>query len=198
MSGFGTTGLGKIFGGLMNKKTTNEQPKLEEPKKEQKIDLNLELVKEAKKWVGVKEKGGNNRGPEVEMFQKAVDGKASKEAWCMAFVQYCIKQIEHGFNAKSKVYKSEHCLTTYGNSPDSIKLENPEVGCVIIWRHGESSNGHTGIVTEIIDKDWVRVCEGNTGNPDDVVEREGDGVFLKKRSVHGAGEMKVWGYLKAF
>jgi len=52
------------------------------------------LVEEALKWVGTMEKGGDNKGPEVEEFQKAVDGKAQKEPWCMAYVQFCIKKVE--------------------------------------------------------------------------------------------------------
>ena len=41
----------------------------------------------AEACVGIREQGGNNKGPLVELMQKTVDGKAQAEAWCMAFVQ---------------------------------------------------------------------------------------------------------------
>lgn len=40
------------------------------------------LIDEAKKWIGTTESGADNCGPEVELFQKAVDGKSQGEAWC--------------------------------------------------------------------------------------------------------------------
>ena len=43
------------------------------------------LIHEAKRWVGVTEVGGNNRGQVVEIFQKAVGGVANGQPWCMDF-----------------------------------------------------------------------------------------------------------------
>ena len=40
------------------------------------------LVELAQEFVGVKESGGNNRGPLIEDFQRMVDGKAQGEPWC--------------------------------------------------------------------------------------------------------------------
>ena len=52
------------------------------------------LIFEARRWVGMTEIGGNNRGQVVEMFQRAVDGKASGEPWCAAFVFFCVGMVE--------------------------------------------------------------------------------------------------------
>jgi uncharacterized protein (TIGR02594 family) len=155
------------------------------------------LIKEASKWVGVHEKGGNNKGAEVELFQKAVDGKASGEAWCMAFMQFCIKQVEASEGINSKIFRSEHCMTVWNNSPEAIKTHTPEVGCIIIWRHGQTSNGHTGIITGIdVDGDFLTI-EGNTADSSSII-RDGDGVFSRVRSKNGSGEMKIVGFIKPF
>lgn len=154
------------------------------------------LVELAIKFIGVKDSGGDNKGPEVEMFQKAVDGKASQEAWCMAFAQYLLKQVETENQEPSGIFCSEHCMTVWDKTPDDRKLKKPEVGCLVVWNFVGTSNGHTGIVTRIAG-DRIDTIEGNTGDGKGVV-REGDGVYARNRSVTGDSKMKVMGFLKPF
>jgi uncharacterized protein (TIGR02594 family) len=158
---------------------------------------NLKLVEEATKWIGVHEAGGNNHGKEVEMFQKAVDGVAGGEPWCMAFVQFCVMQVEKTLDIKSNIFHSEHCLTTWRNSPASMRLIGPVPGCIVIWQHGTSENGHTGFVTSINVLGKMLTIEGNTDN-DTGVNREGNGVFARTRSIDADGDMKIVGFLKVF
>lgn len=153
------------------------------------------LIDIAKKYIGTKEQGGDNRGPLVEMFQKAVNGKAERESWCMCFVQYCILQLEIQNNVKSKVFKSEHCLTVWNKSPKELRLKEPQVGCLIIWQFANSISGHVGIVTKV-NKATVETIEGNTSGSSVSVVREGDEVAAKVRSKTGSKAMKVIGYLK--
>lgn len=159
------------------------------------------LVFEAQRWVGLKEVGGNNRGQVVEMFQKAVDGKASGEAWCLAFVQFCIQMVDKEYDfvrqmkaSKAAVFGTEHCLTLWNKSGEGQKKKSPEVGTIVLWRHGDTTNGHAGIVTELLQNGEFKTVEGNTGDGKGVV-REGDGVFERVRSVNGAGSMKVLGFI---
>lgn len=156
------------------------------------------LISEAKKWIGVKEIG-NNAGPEVEAFQKAVDGKASHESWCMAFVQFCVKQVEQTYGIDSDLFKAEHCLTVWHKSPQSIRRTEPAPGLIAIWAHNGGPNGHTGIVIGT-DEDNPRIfltIEGNTGDGAGVV-REGDGVYMRSRLKHPNGSMTIVGYLDPF
>jgi uncharacterized protein (TIGR02594 family) len=161
------------------------------------MTTNLMLVGEAVKYIGCHEEGGNNKGPYVEMFQKAVDGKASGEPWCMAFVQYCVKQTEGICITKSRLFKSEHCLTVWRNSPEDMRLTTPEAGCIVIWQHGESENGHTGIVRGFSVDGKIVTIEGNTTDTA-TIEREGDGVYSNIRKLAGDGDMKIVGFLKVF
>jgi uncharacterized protein (TIGR02594 family) len=160
------------------------------------MDANKRLIEVAKKYVGVKESGGDNKGPEVEKFQKAVDGKASGEAWCMCFVQYCIKEVEKEKNIKSKVFSSEHVMTVWNNTPKELRLTKPEVGSIMIWSFVGTASGHAGFVTKV-GPTRVDTIEGNTGDGKGIV-REGDGVYERNRSHTGDAKMKVMGWLKVF
>ncbi len=163
------------------------------------------LLLEASRWVGVKEQGGNNEGQVIEMFQKAVDGKDSREPWCMGKVQsdcmWALKYFEvahpHivGF-MKLALYPSEHCLTVWHKTPEICRTTSPYPGCVVIWQYGNTANGHTGIV-QSIEGDKMKVIEGNTGDGLGVV-RDGDGVYIRTRSTKGTGDMKVVGFLEPF
>lgn len=161
------------------------------------------LVHEALRWVNFAEQGGDNQGQIVEMFQKAVDGKAYGEAWCMAFVQYCIQQVDLAGDVicnatlrdRSRIHESEWCMGVWRKSHPMCHSFDPLVGSVMVWQKGSTSAGHCGIVATVEKGgNHVWTIEGNTG-PTEFVTREGDGVYLKKRSVDGAGNMIVKGWL---
>ena len=168
------------------------------------------LVEFAEKFIGIVETG-NNKGEQVELFQKAVDGKAQGEPWCCAFVQYCIKHIDAefekiygGVNAPSQVFSSEHVMTVW-NKSKPLETKTPEAGDLIIWQHmlgnKGTGKGHIGIISKIIDHQSIETVEGNTSSSQQV-EREGDGVFKKTRRIAGATKlvsgpmMSVMGFLK--
>lgn len=159
-----------------------------------------ELLREALKYLGTRESGGNNHGPEVEMFQRAVDGVASGEPWCMCFVQYCVKVVTNRFGIINKLYRSEHCLTVWNSTPLAcrVALDDVQPGDIVIWQHGSTTSGHTGII-EAVNRDTyghivsLRTVEGNTS---DASMREGDGVYRRVRSPYNNGTMKVRGFLR--
>lgn len=164
------------------------------------------LAHEAGRWVGVTEHGGENQGELVSMFQRAVDGKAAGEPWCLAFVQFCIDQVDAlgqvlGDGEKSRLYRTEHCLTMWRRSPPELRIDKPEPGCLVIWAHLKDGKrtgaGHVGIVefTHELDAGIFHTVEGNTGGGPDV-EREGDGVFRKQRNIEGTATMEIVGFLR--
>lgn len=181
------------------------------------IEVNTDLVLRrglaeiAKMFIGVKEVGGNNKGEFVKMFQKAVDGRANGEPWCAAFTSYCIKTTSEVFKKaigssspafETQLKISESVCNFWFNSPESCRIEKPEVGCLILWRRWSNGKptwqGHIGIVVEVVDKDLVRTVEGNTSS-DGPNERDGDGVFLKNRSItRHYGSLRPLGFLRAF
>ena len=160
------------------------------------------LINEALRWVGVKEQAAN-KGQLVELFQKAVDGRANAESWCMAFQQYCIQAVDAQLKIfapqqkSSRIFRSEHCLTTWNNSPREHRMDKPEPGCLVVWKHGDTTNGHVGLVYEIDGDGYLKTIEGNTGAGPGVISN-GDGVYKRVRDPKGTGEMKVVGFLKVW
>lgn len=150
--------------------------------------------------VGIREEGGNNKGPLVKLLQETI-GEAEGEAWCMSFVQTCLAYVEEKLSMESPVEASEHCLTVWNNTPKSMRVKSiPAPGAIAIWRHGNSTSGHTGVVTEW-NKSWFEAVEGNTEGgtaPTGDVIREGGGVYVTKRGAKGNGSMKIIGFLKPF
>lgn len=165
------------------------------------MDKKAILISEVKRWVGVTEIGKDNKGQLVEIWQKYVDEKAQEESWCMAFVQYHINWVDvllyqvEGNTNFTKIFKSEHCLTVWNKTPAEYRSKIPYPGYIAIWQKENSSSGHTGVVISINpDQKTFKTIEGNTG-PGVGVVRNGDGVYEKSRSMDGAGQMRLLGFI---
>jgi hypothetical protein len=150
--------------------------------------------------VGIREKGGNNRGPLVELLQETI-GEAQGEAWCMSAMQTCIAYAEKKTGVKSLVYASEHCMTVWSKTPVGQRVKQfPLAGALIIWKHGKGPAGHTGCLIST-DGKTMQTVEGNTESGRDSkgkVEREGGGMYANIRNFKGNGSMKVVGFLRPF
>lgn len=162
------------------------------------VTFTKELVREAERFLGVHEVGGNNMGEAVERFQMAVDGKAQGEPWCAAFVQFCIKEVEAAHGPTVVVARSEHCMTIWNRTSGVHRYKSPKPGYLVIWNYEGTTNGHIGIVTKVIDELTIETIEGNTGPDSKTVEREGDGVYRKTRSTKTVGKMKLVGFIAPF
>ena len=161
--------------------------------------LNAEVAKEALKWIGVTEKGGDNKGPEVERFQKAVDGKAVGEPWCMSFIQFIIKEIEERYGVKSRIFKTEHVLTCWNKTPKNMRVGKPCPGDVICWNFTGTTSGHGGFIeTMMVNRCMVKTIEGNTSGPGSRIVREGDGVYLKTRHLTSGKKFRILGLIRPF
>lgn len=153
------------------------------------------LIDEAKKYLGVKEQG-NNGGSQVNAFQACV-GLSTGDSWCMAFQIFLVKAVAKSRGITPKIVtNSGHCLTVYSKSPKSQRCA-AEPGAIVIWEHGSSSSGHTGLVVSVGTDGTLTTIEGNTG-PEDHVNANGDGVYLKHRDPKGTGDMHVVGFLRPF
>jgi hypothetical protein len=116
---------------------------------------------------------------------------------CMAFVQFCLQQVEKAENIRSNVFHSEHCLTVWNKTDQSMHKITPSPGFIVIWQHEGTTNGHTGIVTGVPTDSTFTTIEGNTGGGS-TVEANGDGVYRKTRNLHPTGNMKVVGFIDPF
>ena len=159
----------------------------------------LWLVRAASTLVGVRETSPNN-GPEVDLMQETI-GDNGVEPWCMSAVQSLIAVTEKVFKITSPIYPSEHCLTVWNLTPKEHRVRMlPLPGAVCIWRYGNTTRGHTGIVEAADDGDQF-LYEGNTGGgvlDSGKIIREGDGYYRTKRSLRANGTMRVVGWLRPF
>lgn len=162
-------------------------------------DARLVFGLAAESCVGIREVGGNNMGPMVELIQSTV-GRAEGEPWCLAFVQTCIAYAELKTGIKSPVIPSEHCRTTWEHTPKSARVQyRPNRYALVFWGYDGSSSGHVGIYLEGSFKHnkgvSFRSIEGNT-NSDGA--REGDGVYYKNRDWMRTGNLIKLGFMKPF
>lgn len=146
--------------------------------------------------VGITEKGGNNQGPMVELLQKTI-GSADREPWCMSFIQTCLAYAEVKTGVKSPVIASEHCRSVWAETPKKQRVKSqPLKYAIVIWGLEGSSSGHTGVMVEhVAHSQYFRSIEGNTGDSSD---RDGDGVFYKRRDWIRTGNLVKLGFLKPF
>jgi hypothetical protein len=145
--------------------------------------------------INVCEQGGPNRGPEVDIYLKAVglDARKGSYPWCAAFVSWCIIEAvdEH---VKMQVNKQgplplpiKISAGVFGiwNLNPTKRLKKPKVGCLYIIDHGLSKDkksrlGHIGFVTEILDDTYFIGLSGNTNAAG---SREGTTVLPKKLKI---------------
>jgi hypothetical protein len=160
----------------------------------------------AKQWVGFTEHGGPNKGQAVERFQRAVDGKAEGEPWCLGFVFYCIaateelsEELTQATLPKNNLVVSEHVMTAWKRAPTLARVAAPELGTIAIWNHlkdGEpTDSGHAGIVVGLLDAKRFETVEGNTSRPGGD-QREGDGVYIKERTTDGLPGLRLLSFLR--
>ncbi len=180
------------------------------------------LVSLAMMFDGVTETGGPNCGPLIEMFQRHVDGIARQEPYCMAAIQFFLSQVDEEIRLEfpswpgHKLFKSESCLQVWNSSPVALRRTKPAPGLIGIWRmwkvikdsSGQVKNqlatsaGHGGTCIKATAMNLATFIEANTSGPrqtnqaGQVVVREGDGIFLKHRTLQSeAGTMRFLGFL---
>lgn len=151
--------------------------------------LLAEALKVAISQIGVKESGGPNRGPQVDVYLKSVglNPVGKNYSWCAAFVYWCFKEASANLNIANPVYKTAGCVNHWDNAKCTklgvaAALKDPskiKPGFIFIIDHG-GGKGHTGIV-ESVEGGYLTTIEGNT-NPE--LSSNGYGVFrLNRRKI---------------
>ena len=147
--------------------------------------LSEKAIDSALSQLGVREKGGANCGPEVEMYLKSV-GLGKGHPWCMAFVYWCFDQAAKELGNPNPLVKTGGVLNGW-NKATCTKIKavdsknNPALvqpGQIFIIDHG-GGYGHTGIVKSV-SGGFIKTIEGNTN---DNHTREGIGVFELTRKI---------------
>lgn len=157
------------------------------------INPNLRLLFHAKPFIGQVHEVTPNHGPLVDQFLSSV-GLAPGNAWCMAFLQYLIRQVEQEFGCVSQIYRSGGVIETWQKTHQDVQCP-PKPGSLILFKTSEG-HGHCGLIRDVIDTLHVSTIEGNTNNAG---SRDGDGVYEHVRLSHlGPRGFETLGVLQPF
>lgn len=149
------------------------------------------VVSTAIEEVGVREETGNNDGVRVEEYIVSTGYNANSQIpWCAAFVNWTLQRcgidVNLTYPAFSPAYFSQEKMV-WSN-------DGRYMGCV---RPGDLAGfyyptlnriGHVGIIVSVHEKYFV-TCEGNTNGGG---SRDGDGVYLKKRTKRQTRYVSNW------
>lgn len=143
------------------------------------------LVAVAARDLGIRETS-HNQGPGIEKFWTATSyhkGYVRREPWCAAAVCYWVAKAAEGREVSYKLPTTPLAFGfmdwAYANklrffdNPKSIKA-----GQIVIYRFS-----HIGIATEDSQDGYVNVIEGNTTSGEEGNQRDGGGVYIRKRKV---------------
>ncbi|MEW6507185.1 MAG: CHAP domain-containing protein [Bacteroidota bacterium] len=145
----------------------------------------------AQSFVGIREATGKNDGPEVEMFLKSV-GRNRGDAWCAAYVSYCLSmanvkepQIRSGL---ARAFKKSKGLI---DATDVLRgMKKVPKGSLVGWEKGNTVFGHIGFVIDWA-KQYGTTIEGNTSSGIQGSQSDGDGVYIRSRSIQPANYFRI-------
>lgn len=131
----------------------------------------------------------------VDMIRSTI-AKPWGEPWCSDFVQTCIAYVELVKAVQSPVAPSEGVLDMWNRSKAYSAAQPAQKGDIIVWRLGQTAEGHCGLITGINSLLYETV-EGNTSDSADI-DRMGRGVHAKKRAKGGTRTFTEVGFLRVF
>ena len=174
------------------------------------------VVETAKKYRHVRETDGANRSPEIDKFHDYA-GLGYGNPWCLMYVNYMWKEtldpydlapytktarvstfykyaLKHKYLYKVKFAKG----LAYG-------VQTAEPGDMIVWLKNYNKNilvndgnpsGHTGFIVQETVSGQFDTIEGNTSSGNSGSQRDGDGVFLRKRSINLTAGFRIEALVK--
>lgn len=154
-------------------------------------DKQLLLLSElfASSVVGVVEATGNNDGTLIEEMQ-AVGGGAKGQPYCYYYQYWAFWKAKEFLT--NICYYSEIPIPKGGLAqlPFNYAKQNgtktsyaPEKHDLIVWKTKNSWTGHIERIKEILSGGYVTTYAGNTNNGLQGNQREGNGIFIRKRHI---------------
>lgn len=136
--------------------------------------------------------------PTIDLFRATIQINPSGEAWCADFMQSLIAYAELRFQMQSPVFATESTHFLWENSQCRV-IGEPRPGDIIVWAMGDTGLGHCGMLVSSDSIVWNTI-EGNTtpyGQAGEI-QRQGNGVWAKKRAKGGTQTFKELGFLRVF
>ena len=144
---------------------------------------------------GVHEQGGDNRGPEVDMFIRAV-GLEPPQPWCCGFICYCIQQAVQQLGLPHPQFQYGASVYKLWNRNQGLVIPAPVPNCVALRNEGVNSLGHAvghALFVIGVNEDGSLHCI--SGNTNAAGSRNGDSVVIQDRPMsqfaNGYGFLKI-------
>lgn len=147
--------------------------------------------------VGLTEITGNNDGEHITRYMncchlsgaKAYPYCAAGQCWCFWGASK-LTNIKYPFSKRSAVANYYYDFALSNGFRDSLAI--PQVDDLMVWKH---RTGRTGHIERIISTDNGILTVGfNTSNGKKGSQREGNGIFIRKRSLNSPlGRMRLRG-----
>ena len=173
------------------------------------------VMRQASRFIGLREVKPNaewdnpsTAGPDralVDELRSLMRSSPWEPGWayCAAFCEGMVIAALRSLSATPEQIKrwqsamTPHCVTSAANF-GKLGLLSPTATLGAIWlaRHGNTSNGHAGIVTALRGV-TMSTIEGNTSlDPStDAKEREGDWITARIRPLKGSGSLVTLGFI---
>jgi len=185
----------------------------EVPKVIEYVNIGQEFVKTAKSYGYVNETAGPNRSPEIDKFHDYA-GLPYGNPWCAMFVNYVQYETLKPYNLRPYTksarvsfilhYALKHKYQYNIKFAKSLMygVDKAEAGDILIFISGASKqakdnfNGHTGFILRETSSGHFRTIEGNTGPGNAGSQRDGDGVYERKRRIVLGSSFRIEALLK--
>lgn len=148
------------------------------------------LIKVFKSQIGVKEATGNNDGPAVEMYLKTV-GLGKGYPWCAAFIKWSLLEV------KAPGAQTINGMALSTDRPDRyVYFKGKYFGKTLLpgdvgtlYYSSLKRIGHVFFYNGSAGAGSIYTVEGNTNSQN---SRDGDGVYLRIRSLSSVHSINRW------
>jgi hypothetical protein len=131
----------------------------------------------------VREVGGNNRGPLVEIIQESA-GISPGDSWCAATLTLASKIAGAIYPRRSNGYNPASVKSWRQWAKDHGKLvTTPTRGCIALHSSGDGVHGHIGAFVKLSGDGDAITIEGNTSSGDAGSQADGGGMFRRERDL---------------
>lgn len=164
-----------------------------------------------KKYLHIREKTGNNDHPDIDRFL-AYLGLPKGLSWCAAYVLFNWKEVaeakgvkqpipRYGRVARLKAVCESNPLKYRWIPAEQVRMGSVRLqkGDMPMWASGTirngDFNGHIGMLLQQFTLRSFQDVEGNTGSGDAGSQREGNGVYIRTRTIAG-GNFRILGFCR--
>lgn len=174
-------------------------------------DLPSSAAEHGKKFLHIREKTGHNDHPDIDKFLKYL-GLPKGLSWCAAYVLFNWKEASDELNEKQPLPRYGRVAmlkSTCERNPlkyrwitaDEVRLGSVRLqkGDLPMWASGTirngDFNGHIGMELQQFSPIAFQDIEGNTGSGNTGSQREGNGVYIRTRTIAG-GNFRILGFCR--